>query len=584
MSWKELRHATGPATRVPDQIKQLAGKDRCAREQAYLDLIDAFARVGEWFTASPHALDALLDAVARADAPELVLAVAADVIAGDHVRAWAAPTTEVSPAAAADTRRVAEERVAELLALLDARKPGARAGATLVLALLPEAREASRAAILARLAAERDPVVRAGMILALARIGEHDEASRRAVLHARRDANPLVRGAAATAALRMEPSAPLHSEHERLGDALAWDAPTPWFRGVVLGFEEESAFAPPLAAALLEIARRRDTMGALLDELVAVAQAAEPGLVTRCIGDTMTHAGELAVDRSLVATIDELTVPQRAVAERVATTWLLPDGGDGLPAAGRARARWAGKAEPGPLDAVVTIEIEGTILVGPRWRAWRELRKRGLSGSAEVPPIVAAGLAPLDRFEALVEFMAETYRWSVGLRTEDIESELRRVSGEEQLFDRVRIIADDLAARFAVAHDERRLHISPMPDLGMLLFLPFVRARRPLRPEWDSVIYLGPTEVFESLPEARREAMLVRRVRLDHDASLDRALDQAIYVLPLVPTKGAVDHLLLALAVAEKKKHVAAKRLRAKLQATAASNPKLAKLIGGRRR
>src|SRR5690606_27498183 len=71
MTWKTLETASGPATRVPQQVKAILSGDAQKRAQGVHALLTTLVQSGRWFSASAPTTDLILRSVADAppDAP-----------------------------------------------------------------------------------------------------------------------------------------------------------------------------------------------------------------------------------------------------------------------------------------------------------------------------------------------------------------------------------------------------------------------------------------------------------------------------------------------------------------------------------
>ncbi|MBN2191859.1 MAG: hypothetical protein JW751_03510 [Polyangiaceae bacterium] len=588
IKWRKLRHLNGPATRVPNQIRRLSSEHREEREGAFLLLFDSFEATGRWFSASEATFAALLEAAERAPFPELHLALAAEVLTSDHVTAWASSVSGEDPSSEARAMlRTAAQWSASLLARLDDPRLAMRTSAAMLLAFCPDEGRRTLDALLRRLAAETDVTARASFLLAVAKLGAGEGTADAAIRAALSDPAALVRGAAGASLLRVRPSLDFIDPTAHLLDWLTWtpgegEPAFPWFRGLVRWFHREVPLPLPANAALLAIAQAQGRTSALGEAAVAVAATQSPGGTTRRAGELILDAMGFPGDRRRVALPAELSDDAARVARAVAPTGLLPWAGRGLPASGAARRSWIGLGSPHPLDGCVTIDIDGTSLTLPRWAAWRELCRRGRAGG-EIPPAVAAGFSPLDRWEAIVEFASETYGSIAGLLPKQVEAELARFPHDEAFFACAERLACDLAARIRTAGAEGR-PAYPRVDVSALLFLPFARAGRRIEERWEPAVFMGQggEEVFGALALARREAMVLERVPLDAGSYTELGVAYSLEVLPLVPTLPVIRRLHDALSRLPASPSVAT--YRARLEKLAAEHLDIASALEAVRR
>src|SRR5262245_7345109 len=208
VAWKTLKHAKGPATRVPAQVKALVGgKDAQERSTAFWALWDTLVGDAAWFETSAPAVALLLDSLDKAgDQRASGLLLVAEILGGDALRGWLAPP---DAPAAADERAARDEAVRRKAALLAALEQGdddARAAAAMAVAMLPELAADSVPALVARAADHAaGPLARAGALLALGRVDIGNPGAEAAIAAGRaEDAPDVVRGAAGMAWLRQD--------------------------------------------------------------------------------------------------------------------------------------------------------------------------------------------------------------------------------------------------------------------------------------------------------------------------------------------------------------------------------------------
>jgi len=85
-NWRSLKHALGPATKGPDLVKDVVGAKAQTRIESYDMLRGALVGEGQWFDASAPAASLLLDPVAGASEPHVLLMLVADILGADHAR------------------------------------------------------------------------------------------------------------------------------------------------------------------------------------------------------------------------------------------------------------------------------------------------------------------------------------------------------------------------------------------------------------------------------------------------------------------------------------------------------------------
>ncbi|WP_437627108.1 HEAT repeat domain-containing protein [Sorangium sp. So ce1151] len=530
IDWKKLKHARGPATRVPAQVEQLVGNNSDRREDAFSTLEDTLIERGQWFDASAPALALLLDAVPDAPEPDLLLVLAADILGADHVRAWLAPSDEALPVEAVGVHDVALERREALLGWVRDARPAVRAGAAVVLAMLPEIRGETLPLLKRQAGEEPDTAARASALIALGRLGEGDEEVDRIVEGARGVEHPLVRGAAAVAWLRLDGGRSFAGAAEGLAGWLEWkpaepwtpgQAVLPWFGGLAVTWYKTKQPLEAAPSALAALARQRGATRDLVDTAVRLGSGALSGVAMRRLSAMVLDLGGfLQLEKDYVALPEELSAEQRDIAKGLAATKLVPIAGLGLPACGASRRRWIGLEPPGPLERHVEVEIAGDRKALPVWRAWRELNlvetnddseASEESASGPIPRALDARLTAHDRWQAIVEIDAESYGFGCYMDPDELERQLAAIPQDEDLLRRVAEVADDLAARFAAGAREG-IRMAPSPSMSAMLLLPLVRAGRRLEQRWEPLIHVGDEpqarEIFQALAPERREAWL----------------------------------------------------------------------------
>jgi hypothetical protein len=540
VDWKSLQHANGAATDIPKHIKNLLGDDEYEAEKAFRLIY--WLLVGPRFNAAAPTLDALMTAVPQAKQKSRILVLAAEILGGDHVRAWLAPLDEALPA---DLVAVMGRHKRTLLDASRSSEAEVRAAALLLLSLYSD--DACSIALRAR--ADGDPVVQASALLALGRVGAQAE-----IEAARTSPSPLVRGAATLALLRLDRKLALTDVAEGLEAWLSATEKIPWFGGLGGQRYISYQFLSATAHGLVELARWRGD--ALADFARRLGAKSSNGVVTQRAGNIVVAVGGFLrfseadaisydryerTSRAMPALPEELTAEERRLAIALADTWLIPRGGFGIAPAGACRKRWLGLLPGAPL---VTYELDGKSRTGTLWRAYFDLPPR----LRPFEPSFTAEVAPLDRWQLQVEVTAEMgdggYLYALRLENEKLEAELQRVAEDQALFTRIHEIADDLALRTAAAGREG----APLACATMtrLLFLPWVRAGHPLEPRWDPLVFVGVREVFASLPEERREARMWNAGADSSDPWAPLRQD-ATKVLDLAPSKRIIDRIAVAL-------------------------------------
>jgi hypothetical protein len=553
--WKKLTLHTGPATRVPTLIKELSGEDALTASLAFSALRVALVRPGEWLSSSAPAVTALLGSLKKAARQEEILVLVADVVGADHVRGWVSDTT---PAVRGEAAAAAVTGRSALLEAASAERPIVRSAALLVLAMLRELADEVEPVVRRMAKDDGDEGVRASALLALGALAPRGPETLALLTRtAQEGESSLLRGASTMARLRAEGKvSSLDAVAAGLEAWLAWSSSRPdagqariaWFGGLDSMYYEHNQFLAPAAHSLVALARERQETAALEELLLRWGSEGKIGRVAASAGDALVELSGLSQywprnkPHAFVALTTELTADQIAFAKKLTATTLLPGAGFGLAAGGACRKRWLGLLPPGPLDRMATLVIAGKSVTVPLWRAWVDLEQSGVR-AAPVPPPLDKELSGLDRWQALIDMLSNTFGGRPPLIKE--EEVLGDVPAGDELFDRATQVADDLALRFEAAAREARplwLHYA----VTALVLLPLVRAGRPVRPEWDVLVYVGSfdgaREVMAALPAERREARLWDFVK-DRGVAEHRGLGEAIAMLDLAPSRRIADNL-----------------------------------------
>lgn len=580
IDWKTLTHAQGPANRVPTRLKQLVGKVEDKRVDAFDTLRDMLVGAGGWFPASAPAVAWLLDAVKKAPEPDLVLTLAAEILGGDHLRAWLAPADEPIADDARPSLEAALERRATILDALASADPRARASATTVVATLPALADEARPRLRELAARDAEAVVRASALLALGRLDAGDAAE---IAASQGADHPLVRGAAAVARLRLDAALPFDATSDEIIDWLRWVPPDhggsepqlPWFGGLAVAWYKMNQPLDPAPQALAALARARHEVDALIDLCLTIGRREAMGAEARRLGQLVLDLADLgAIGRDEVALFDDLPPRAQATARGLAETTLLPLAGHGLPACGAPRRRWAGIAPRGPLDAEITVD--GAPL--PLWRAFRELRRRGpVSVMNPLPAPLDEHLRGRDRFQALAELSTQSYAVGCQLPLEVGDAELAALPNDDAIVALAAQIASDLAGRYAAAERDEA-PVQPDGDKNAFVLGPLLRAGRPLEPRWDALVVLdrepAARRLLEALPPERREARFrAHFARKLPPFAARQTIEAALPLLDLAPTRATIDAVLAAIEAYRAQPHAQVEPLLEALEARGREHP-----------
>ena len=520
------------ATKWKAVVSDLLGDDEQKRLVALHGLRDDVVGDGSWDAQAGPIVEALLAGLKKAAEPRLVLVLVADVVGADHMRAWLqGPGSCDSKVQSALT-----QHRGDLVDLLGSDDATVRAAATVPLAM-----DASADALKALLehVGDDDEVVRASALLAVA--GFEDEAGHAALSGALDDDSALVAGAAAVARLRQDPSFGFADAADALRGWLAYqpvDEPRalpwfrswrshPWFRGLW--------FVDSTPRALVRIARHRGdaAVEALTDFAFQLADGLEDGAVETQLAKIALELGGFTPAPGTappdIDVVESLTEQQRAMAERLAGSWLLPKGEFQLPAAGATRRRWAGLSPPASLETIV--EVEGEPM--PAFKALSTLGWPALDL-----------LEPVDRWQALVEYTAKSYPpKKPSMAPAFVDQELERAAKIEGLQARVAEVADDLAARFAAA-ERTNNPIPPSFPMSTLLLLPSARMGGTVEERWERLIYVGKEpqarELLTKLPKGQRQRVVASRLKSADNALAALKSGLAVADLATTPEVGAL--------------------------------------------
>lgn len=504
--WAKLKHLKGSAKALPGWVKRLTDAKPGKVYDAVERLDEALVGDAKWSAAAGPAVAAILDALPRVRVEiGAVLLLLADVIGQDHRKA-------LDPKAKRPPKKVVVAVDAGwdgLHAQASSPDPTARAGFALVAATVRELAHRSLEPLLT-LARDDDPFVRMSAVLALGALGG-DEALA-TVRQLIEDEDEGVRGAAALAELSLREEVGIAERHEPLQGWLRFRRPR---EGT-----EFLWFATPggsdVLGPLLAIADRRGAQTELLQLVID-----NPGDAIRRVSELVVTLGGFVKDfmpdkrAGYVALLGELNADQRALAERLADSDLVPLGGFGLPAPGAARRRWLGLLPPAPIDHVVAMKRAGKSFEGPIWRVWYELCQLRQLDAADIDGLLR-GLTPIDRWQVLIEIGAASYGgWSFD--PDLVDQEVERVRGAAGLAERAEALAGELHRRFRSARGTSELLGLSVPQgldgqSAALLMFPFMEGKRRWPEPWDRLLAISNDKlalrVAAALPTARRAALL----------------------------------------------------------------------------
>lgn len=537
MTWKTLETASGPATRVPQQVKAIISGDAQKRAQGVHALLTTLVQSGRWFSASAPTTDLILRSVADAppDAPgagralwlalDIATAINEDFLRGLH--SW-----QTAPEAD-ECRKVIEQAQPRLLRLLTHDDPSVRAPAAALLALGQGDRDAAARALGARRTVETDPFALAHLLLASGFLhlfaGERHPGLASELTPFLADDQPdLVRTAAALAHLAsthdLSPAAakalPAALHQHLRPDTVGW-CDGRWPHLVAAVARRLGDVAPVLTRAL-----REDLEDS---ELYSTNQK-------RYWARIALDAARLDVDydpwaNTPVRDLDDFSPPQQEIIRELAP-FFIEFTGTGVPRGRRARLRWLGVAPPGVLEQLKEWTVDGETVRWPLWKIWQHERSEGPPPAEQscLPPTVAAVLTDAERAEALLETCDFSYDLS------------RRFSADEEKLVTDHVVTDHANDRLVqvlreILDDHTNEPASEPTFSARPLDLWAARGSE-IPPAWDWYVRWEVREHMALLPIERREARVLADPLPEDLTSndADLRLSDVIGILDLVPT------------------------------------------------
>ena len=532
IDWKALVHARGPATRVPQQIKDLA-RPGPAADGASLQLAEALLVPGRWLATSAPAAELLVAQLTKKGASPgpLELRLLGDLAVADHL--WFAmpgsSQVQANDAHARATLAIARKALPLARGWLADADASRRAAAAFFLALVEaDGASADETVALAR----QDPraEVRGGAALALGFHARNGHVGARAALE-RPSSDDVAGHWAGRVVAGLEPT-----PDETVEAAIAWfarwePALLPWGRSQPLRLVKALTRALPSREALAPLlVRGAATLGPNRAETRLLC-----GLAVELASFT-TAFGE----REVVAA-SRLSSVQRATAEAlVALPGPLLGLRHGLPGSSRATARWLGLAPSGVLER----EEDGGLA---RWQRLRE----GLGEATARTTIVRdclRGLSPAEQLEAARELLLGAYKILIEVDARwpaSALAELVRAAGPA---------AVAWARETMAIVVELRPHASALAQLSpehvVVVLAALVDAGEAIDPAWEPVVGFAPVAearaVLAAIDGTRRQALVLERLaRVATAEPVVRAqlLDAVAPVLDLVATPAVVGAL-----------------------------------------
>jgi HEAT repeat protein len=175
VDWRELVHAYGNASGLPDTLRRAVSDDSQEAEDAIVDLFGTIYHQGSVYSSTAPAVPFLYELLADAGVhhrPRLLglLSAIAGVVwdlEGHSEEEYDAPDLSVVRGWAENARAAVEDGVPALISLLDDGDPAVRAGAAFVLADFPEHEPDLTSVLREKALSEHDPGAAASMVLAV---------------------------------------------------------------------------------------------------------------------------------------------------------------------------------------------------------------------------------------------------------------------------------------------------------------------------------------------------------------------------------------------------------------------------------
>lgn len=545
IQWKNLQTHDGSAAEVPALVTALLAGDA---EKYTLELEQLFINDGQTCSAAGPTIGLLLDQLSAAKHAEWALRAVANIAGGDWLHSWLREPNAVPK----DVAEALHERRAHLWGALSHAEAKVRSAAAFVLGGAPssmanEALEKLRAV----LGAEREPTVLASSLLAIARIGATTSTVNEVIQPFALATDPIVRGAWGVAQLRMGGSFTDEPVGKAIIDWLSlnasvspkefwWLAPTVRFAalntafksarhdGIILGELAKSGFGAPLeawTAFMLNVSTRTEDGGAF-----------------RGAGDFLKYVhGALQIEHREIMTPDQLTPPQRALAEGLEQSPLCPEGGHGFPACGAVRSRWLGTAAPSVLEGLlVATKLGPDGEPGKVPLYWAKSRR--ILGKPEIPELDA--LRGFDQWRVLVSEAFGEYspNW-VPPTLAEIDACVEEACADPRMAEEVTPLTDECAARL---REFRRQGLTPKywAISALLLVRPLRKLGVAWKPKWQSLISMEGEpeawvrELIAWIPPDEREGWLwdnLVRMRFE------------VHYVDLLPSSRLVKRSLLAI-------------------------------------
>lgn len=331
-----------------------------------------------------------------------------------------------------------------------------------------------------------------------------------------------------------------------------------------------------------------------LDALLAeVRDAASPERLRAAWWEAVARVGLRDGYTSQALVLPEsLTPDQRRLADALATRDDLCLATCGIPGTTRLLRRWLGLTPPSVLERRVPWTHEGVAVSWPLWRLWLDAPLASLEHHQGIAREVAERLTPAEMIEAAGEALLEPY----GIRNPYGERLGAAIAHAAEALPWARGFVDVLlgalredgtwAPTYAGCRDFRG------SMLGLLTLLPFARAGVPIDPAWDRLApHAGDDEsvraILNALPEARREAVVWRRISTTWGPQGDAALNgfwENLRATELAPSLRNLSFVVRQLRNCRRYFAPSREKIMARIDALIVAHPELAAALAPQRK
>lgn len=604
--WRTLRHAQGTATKVPKWIEALSGDEA---EEAVDELRSALVAPGQWFSASPPTIAALMQV-----GTPVAWRLATECLSSDPLQALAG---KVDLASQADPHfKECQAQAAAhgdlLRAALESKDAEVASSAAGLASFLPDLDLDGALERLLRSKRTQAEVASALLALSLrAKLRSKPLPPSVARYAATEPSRTIYHGAATLLHQLPEPAA-----QSSLFQALSTSAGQPSWMGadafsVVAACaagrsaEDHKALAHSLANALrdapqatrveptrVEATRveptrvegaREEGAGVEGPALSVEARKGGPLLALAWAGVAVDLQIRQSEPRYELLSADGLSPDQREVVSAMSTRHGLNLVGSGIPHGLVERRRWLGLDEASPLEQELTYEGDDI----PVWRAWRAI-KRDQKSAQQIPEVLAERFSKEDQLRMLVEVGLDAYGLYYAGKPYPDAAAYDALLAEVDLnvaATWARALADDLGPMVRDGLEDHTCMARPEPYHALLLVL--TRAGVAFEPEWDSLVsHIGghAEELHLALPAERREQLVYSRLVADEQAG-NRPMRSLVSLAVRLSPSYRVIKIVLEMAEHHRQRY-AAGRIRTEMEshieqirALASSSPEIERAL-----